>query len=265
MSAVALETTGSGPPLVLVHGVGTNRSIWSLSLPALAETRAVTTLDLPGFGESEPPEDGWDLEDVGRSVAEALGAEIDVPFDLIGSSLGGAVALSLAVARPDLVRRVILCAPAGFRPAPGPIPLIASNVVGPVLTLRRLAGLQLAESATARRALLSGTVADGSALSPDAARTMLSASAGSRSLTAAFSAAAAADLRGIAADLDRPLGLIWGSLDRLIPAHTAEKVLEIHPETPLEVIPGVGHIPHLERPDLFVPAVERLFEQMEIP
>ena len=41
--------------------------------------------------------------------------------------------------------------------------------------------------------------------------------------------------------------------------------LEIHPETPLEVIPGVGHIPHLERPDLFVPAVERLFEQMEIP
>ena len=94
---------------------------------------------------------------------------------------------------------------------------------------------------------------------------MLHASAGSRSLTAAFSAAAAADLREIAAELERPLGLIWGSLDRLIPAHTAEKVLEIHPETPLEVIAGVGHIPHLERPDLFVPAVERLFERMEIP
>jgi len=265
VSAIASETTGAGPPLVLIHGVGTNRSIWSLSLPALAETRSVTALDLPGFGESDPPERGWELDDVARSIGDALAARIETPFDLIGSSLGGAVALSLAVERPELVRRLILCAPAGFRPAPGPIPLIASNVVGPVMTLRRLAGLQLAESATARRALLSGTVADGSALSPDAARVMLQASAGARSLTAAFSAAAAADLRELAAELERPLGLVWGSLDRLIPAHTAEKVLEIHPDTPLEVIAGVGHIPHLERPDLFVPAVERLFEQMEIP
>ena len=265
MSGIALETTGAGAPLALIHGVGTNRSIWSLSVPGLAETRAVTTLDLPGFGDSDPPDRGWELDDVATLIADALEREIGEPFDLMGSSLGGAVALSLALERPDLVRRLILCAPAGFRPAPGPLPLIASNVVGPVLTLRRLAGLQFAGNATARRALLTGTVADGSALSPEAARTMLLASAGARSLAPAFSAAAAADLREMAAGLERPLGLVWGSLDRLIPAHTAEKVLEIHPETPLEVIPGVGHIPHLERPDLFVPAVERLFEQMEIP
>jgi pimeloyl-ACP methyl ester carboxylesterase len=119
VSAVALETTGAGPPLVLIHGVGTNRSIWSLSLPALAETRAVTTLDLPGFGDSDPPERGWELAHVADTVGAALEDEIAAPFDLIGSSLGGAVALSLAVARPDLVRRLILCAPAGFRPRRG--------------------------------------------------------------------------------------------------------------------------------------------------
>ena len=50
----------------------------------------------------------------------------------------------------------------------------------------------------------------------------------------------------------------------MIPAHTAEKVVEIHPEIPLEVIPGVGHIPHLERPDLFCPQSSAC-SRMQIP
>lgn len=259
--SIATETTGSGMPLVLIHGVGTNRTIWSRSVPLLARGRAVTTLDLPGFGDSRAPE-RWSLEGVADLIAAALETEVEGSFELIGSSLGGAVALTLADRRPDLVRRLVLAAPAGFRPAPEPLGRIASAAAGPLLSARRFAGLRLAERPTARRALLAGTVADGSALTPEAARLMLRASADAVSLGPAFRTAARADLREPAARLETPTGLVWGSLDRVIPVHTIERILEIHPDAPVEVISGAGHIPHLETPERFATAVERVLSQL---
>jgi pyruvate dehydrogenase E2 component (dihydrolipoamide acetyltransferase) len=258
---VALETTGAGAPIVLIHGVGTNRSIWSRAVPALAAERSVTMLDLPGFGRSPPPE-RWQLEPVAASVAAALEQEVGEPFDLVGSSLGGAVALTLAAARPDLIRRLLLAAPAGVRPAPGPLPMIAGRIAGPYLFARRTAGLRFADSAQARRLFLAGTVADGSSLDVEAATLIWRASEQAVSLRVAMTAAAAADLRRLTRELELPFGLIWGSLDRIVPAHTAERILEIAPDAPLELIAGAGHIPHLERPREFVQALERVIEQL---
>ena len=265
-TAIALERHGAvsaAPPLVLIHGVGTNRSIWSRSVPALAKRRTVITLDLPGFGESPAPEGGgWTIAGSAASICAALTAEIEPPFDLCGSSLGGAVALELAAANPDLVDKLVLCAPAGFRPVPRLLPLLAGAAVGPFLTARREAGSRLAGLAAARRITLAGTIADGARLDPATARLMLAASAGSASLGPAFRAAAAANLTATLDAGPDELGLIWGSADRVIPAGTAARILALRPRARLELIPGAGHIPHLERPELFVPALERLLERL---
>ncbi len=249
-------------PMVLIHGVGTNRSIWSRAIPRLSEGREVITLDLPGFGGSPPPERGWVLPEVAETVAERLDALIDGPYDLVGSSLGGAVSICLAARRPAAVSHLLLAAPAGFRPTPEALARIGSNLVGPLLLARRTAGLRFADRAHFRRALLAGTVGDGAALDPDTARLVLKASEGAVSLTAAFEAAARADLREEFARVKAPVGLIWGSLDRVIPGHTAEKLLELRPDAPIEVINDAGHIPHLEVPQRFAAAVERLLSQL---
>ncbi|HKJ35248.1 MAG TPA: alpha/beta fold hydrolase, partial [Solirubrobacterales bacterium] len=240
---------------------GTNRTIWSRAAPLLAAERPVTALDLPGFGASPAPE-RWTIESVAELIAETLETDLGPGFDLLGSSLGGAVALQIAAARPDLVHRLVLAAPAGFRPAPGPLPRVASLIAGPMLSVRRSAGLRFAGQAQARRALLAGSVGDGAALDPEAARLMLRASEGAHSLQPAMEAAASADLRQRAARLEVPFGLIWGTLDRVIPAHTAERVLELHPDVPLELIGGAGHLPHLEVPEQFAAALERVFSQL---
>lgn len=247
--------------MVLLHGVGTNRTIWDASVPALSRHRAVTTVDLPGFGDSPAPGE-WTLDAVAEEIADTLETDLGTGFDLVGSSLGGAVALTLAARRPALVERLVLVSPAGFRPAPAPIARAVSLLAGPVIGARRFAGLRLAERRTARRALLAGTVADGAALDPDAARLMLRASATAAALRPALLAATTADLGEIATDLERPMGLIWGSLDRVVPAHTAERVLALRPDTPIEIVPATGHVPHLEAPASFVAALERVLSQL---
>ena len=259
---VWIETTGAGPDLVLIHGVGTNHSIFSLAVPRLAEARRVSTLDLPGFGASDPPADGWTLAGVADTVAAALRARIDGPFDLLGSSLGGAVAITIALRHPGSVRRLILAAPAGFRPLLSPLPTIAAFASGPLMQLRRTAGLALADRGIARRVLLAGTVGDGAALDPDAARLLLRASEDSRSLGPALRAAASADLRERIAELEIPVGVIWGALDRVIAPVAVEQIVAALPETPVEVLPTAGHVPHLEQPRLFAAAVERLFSRL---
>ena len=107
---LAAETHGRGEPLVLVHGLATTRVIWRRVLPYLAYR--VTAIDVPGFGESPPAGPGFVLEE----VADAIAMAFDAPFDLVGHSLGGAIAIVLAERHPELVERLVLVAPAGSMP-----------------------------------------------------------------------------------------------------------------------------------------------------
>ena len=154
--ALAVERVGSGDPLVLVHGVGTTRAVWRHTVPYLAAHRDVVSLDLPGFGDSPPAGPGFPLDEVADAVAsEAIGSA-EAPLDLLGASLGGAVALALAGRRPDLVRSLILLAPAGFAPRPGAIAAPAGLAAAGFMYGRRVLGAPLVGNPLARRALLWG-------------------------------------------------------------------------------------------------------------
>ena len=252
-----MDVKGEGPPLVLVHGVATSRSIWRHVVPGLAERHLVATLDMPGFGESPPLGRGFVLEDEADALADAL-ATLPAPVDLLGNSLGGAVAIVLAERRPDLVRRLILAAPAGLAPHRAPIPAIAGRVSATVVAARRRVAPRLVGNAAARRVLLYGLLTDPAAASPEEARATIAASRGAQRVAAAIAVVAAADLRPRLADLAVPVAFLWGDRDHLFPVSALEELRALVPGAPAEIIPGAGHVPQLDRPGEFVAAVERL-------
>jgi pimeloyl-ACP methyl ester carboxylesterase len=260
---IAIDQTGSGDPLVLLHGVGANRGVWAKVTPRLAVDRLVLAPDLPGFGDSEPVGPGFALGEVARALADALAERIDRPFDLLGNSLGGAVAVRLAFERPELVRRLILAAPAGFSPAPWPVAFAAGQVVGPAVTLRRIAGGPLLRSPTARRVLLWGNVAQPHQFPVADARAMVRASAHSSRVGAAVSAVLQVDLRSMLGAIHAPLGLIWGRHDRVVPISTAESIRAVRPTAVLVTISDAGHVPQLERPSQFASAVSQILSRLE--
>jgi pimeloyl-ACP methyl ester carboxylesterase len=259
---IAIEASGEGPPLVLLHGIGTSRAVWRRALPELAARRRVLTLDLPGFGDSPWERRGYELDAVAQAIAAALAEGAKPPFDLLGTSLGGAIALLLARRSPELVRRLVLAAPAGFAPRGPLLARAAGAVAGPVLARRHL--LEAASgSATARLLLLGPAVDDPRGLPAEDARLMLRACRGAGRLSEALAAVLRADLRPELERLHAPLGLIWGERDRMVPIATLETIVRLAPRRPVvERIAGAGHVPQVERPVQFAAAVERVLARL---
>jgi len=260
---VEVDERGAGEPLVLLHGLGASRLVWRRAAPRLARSRLVIAPDLPGLAGSAPAGPGFDLDDVAGVLAPVLCERAGGPFDLLGTSLGGAVAVHLAAGHPELVRRLVLAAPAGF--APSRVPVAASGVGAAserAMAVRRIVGTRAAGSATARRALLWGAVAEPARLSAGDARMMFEASRGSERIGAALASVLRADLRPLLRGLEVPLGLIWGERDRVVPISTLSSIRQLRPDAEVETIPRAAHIPQLERPAEFVAAVERVLERL---
>jgi pimeloyl-ACP methyl ester carboxylesterase len=256
---------GGGERLVLLHGVGTSRVVWRRVVPLLAEERLVAAPDLPGFGSSPPAGPGFVLDAVVDTLAEALRARLAAPFDLLGNSLGGAVACVLAARRPELVRRLVLAAPAGFAPLPGPLPALTGRAGSTLIAARRVAGPPLAGSAAGRRLALLGMVAEPGRVEASDARATLRGSTGSSRIAQAIAAVTRADLRPLLAGLATPCGFMWGDRDRVVPVSSLVELRSLVPAAPAEVIRGVGHVPQLERPAEFAAAVGRLLDSITAP
>ncbi len=113
---LAHDRRGHGSPLVLIHGLGSAKTVWALVTPALATSFDVIAVDLPGHGKTPwvagTAMDPRALADSVRATLDGLGIQ---KAHLVGNSLGGWTALELAAASPDRVASVIALAPAGMR------------------------------------------------------------------------------------------------------------------------------------------------------
>ena len=259
---VAMDAMGSGEPLVLLHGLGASRRLWHRAMPLLSRDRLVVAPDLPGFGDSAPAGPGFEFEAVIEALAGPLRDRAATPFDLLGTSLGGAVALRFAVAHPELVRRLVLAAPAGFSPRSGPVAFTAGRLADPALAVRRIVGAPVASSPSARRVLLWGAVAEPQRLPPADARLILESSARATRLGPALEAVLRTDLRPMLGRLEPPVGVIWGERDRVVPISNFDFIRALRPEVVVETIPEAAHIPQLERPDAFVAAMRRVLARL---
>ena len=264
-TALTLEHAETAEPLVLLHGIATDRRIWDLVLGQLGHTRRVLAPDLPGFGASPPVGEDFELQEVADWIVDGLAREgVTGPFDLVGHSLGGGIAIVLAAAHPQLVRRLVLVAPAGLRPFPLAVSTLLAAGADAVLAARRGA-VALTDTWWGRRVLLALTTADAAALPPTLARQMVEASATAKRTAPALATITSSDLRPMLARTRVPLGVIWGDADRTVPIRALDDLLQARPDANVSCIQGAGHVPMIERPDEFVIALRRLIQDVTTP
>jgi 3-oxoadipate enol-lactonase len=211
----------SAPRPILIHGSGGDHRLWTAQTAVLAGAVAV---DLPGHPDGEPL---TDLAELGDRVARAI-ATVPAPRALVGHSLGGAVALQIARARPELVDGVVVIAAGARLPVPD-------------AALARARDDFAAEAAR----LVDGWFADPSATMARLARAALEAT-GPRSLHADYLACRSVDLRGGLGGVRVPVLVIAGDADPLTPPHHNEALARELPMGRLAIVPGARHIVHAE-------------------
>jgi pimeloyl-ACP methyl ester carboxylesterase len=243
--SIAYQRAGSGPPLVLLHGILGDSRDWRPQLEDLSDGFDVIAWDAPGCGQSsDPPENGFGSADFAGCLAGLLRALDAVPAHIAGLSWGGGLALEVFDRNPGVVRSLVLADTyAGWR---GSLP---AEVVED-----RLASC-LKESEMAPEEFvpgwIPGLIAD---TAPQALRDEIIAimsefhPAGYRAMAIAF---ADIDLRHVLPGITVPTLLIWGEDDRRSPVSVGRQMCRSIPGARLVVIPGSGHMSNLERPERF--------------
>jgi pimeloyl-ACP methyl ester carboxylesterase len=243
------ERRGAGPPLVLIHGIGSQWPAWEPVLDRLAVQREVIALDLPGFGGSPPLPAGVTptVEALADSVVELFEQiELSRPH-VAGNSMGGWIALELA--RRRVVASATALSPAGF----GNRRETAYSRSSLRLTVRVARLLDpLADRLTANPAIRSLLFAQVVARpwripAPDAAGA-LRALARSPAFDAALDVITARHFSG-GAEIAVPVTIAWGQRDRLLIPRQARRAARAIPEARVVTLPGCGHVPMADDPD----------------
>jgi pimeloyl-ACP methyl ester carboxylesterase len=240
---------GEGPPLVVVHGLGGAAVNFTELAPLLARSRRVLIPDLPGHGRSLPLERVDGLTTYAEHVAAVADFEGMFPAPVIGYSMGGVIALRLAVERPNDVPALALVAAAGIVSVTrrAEIWLAATGAVRPAQVMTRFRG------AFARRPRLRwlpfgawGAV-DPPALSPESVLGFLEGPSQHTDVGSAARALLTDDPRP---DLDRlrcPVFLLWGARDRLVPLEDGFEYAR-RLRAPIRTLPAAGHLLVGEQP-----------------
>ena len=255
---VRAAVAGRGEPtLILIHGFGDHLMTWRAVFDRLATRHRVIAFDLPGFGVSEKPDGKYTLDAMTDRV-RAIVAGQRGPLILVGHSMGGEIALNVALSEPGRIDALVLIAPAGFD-------------VG-------LAGM--ADSMTARRArLIAIWEAARSSILPVHDPEWLGEPEDRRDYDPSFDPAYRASTSAVLEEFDfealrrrvtgyglrargygKPVLLIWGSADPVIPLRVADSVRAILPCTRLEVLDRAFHRPQVERPDTVAALIENFVE-----
>lgn len=259
-----LRRAGDGPPALLVHGLGGNSTNWTALMRLLAPDLSCTALDLPGFGRSAPARGGrYDL-DTHVAAVRALAETYREPVHVFGNSTGGAVATRLAAEHPGLVRSLTLVSPAlpVRRPHRGVDTRLGLLLLPGVdrLVLRRMRETPPEERV---RQTLELCYADTSRVDPDdladaiaeAARradlpwTLPAFTGTLRGLVRTYLEPGPRNLWAQAARVRRPVLVVTGDSDRLVPLAVMRRAERTFPDCRLEVLPGVGHVAQMEAPE----------------
>ncbi len=266
---VSYVEAGSGPLLVLIHGMAGTAENWSSVLEPLALRNTVIAPDFPGHGLSEPGGGDYSLGSLASGLRDLLLALGHERATLVGHSLGGGVALQFTYQFPEMVERLVLVSSGGLGPD-----------VSPVLRAAALPGADLFIAATAEVGRRAGSVVGqglgllGLRPSADLAEVLrgyASLADGERrkAFLATLRAVVGTGGQRVAA-LDRlylaealPLLIVWGERDPIIPVAHAEEAHLALPSSRVEIFEGVGHLPQLEAPGRFIATLERFLDETE--
>lgn len=255
--------------MLLIHGLGSAGYLeWRFNLEALARRHTVFAPDLPGFGESDKPKSArYGLPLFTRTLVRYLQELHLRRVAVVGASLGGRIALELALGHRHRVARLVLVNALGLgRPQIQPLyPLAALPGIGELGMLAASRGLRLAPPDLVRRIVtrMANASGDPERLVDDGYLEELRKQYGDEPWRAAYlktvrsllTLSRAYDVTARLASIEAPTLLVWGGADPLFPLEHATRAHRLLPDARLVVIEGAGHTPEAERPDQFNKAV----------
>lgn len=254
-----IDTGGDGYPVLLVHGLGSNLSLWRDHIDPLSAEHRVLALDLPGFGVSSKHNVSGRMTDFAETVRGFVDALGLAPITYMGVSMGGQVGLTLALEAPETIERLVLVSPAGIET------FTDEQAAGlrQMMTPEAIAGANDA-------AIRQNTASNFASWSDD--YTWLIEQRNALSERDDFEAYARANSASVAGMVDEPvydrLGtvqmpvlVLYGTGDRLIPnpylnpqwdtAAIAQRAEEALPDATVHLVEDAGHLLMIERPDAF--------------
>ena len=261
------------PPALYVHGLGGSSQNWSALMPLLDGLVDSEAVDLPGFGDSPPPDDGdYSVTGHARAVIRFLDAAERGPVHLFGNSLGGAVTTRVAAVRPDLVRTLTLVSPA--------LPEIRvqrSAVPTALLALPGVAGLftRLTKDWSAEQRVRGVTAlcyGDPGMVTPEGFRNAVEEmerrlalpyfwDAMARSARGIVNAYTLGGQHGLWRQAERVLAptlLVYGGRDQLVSYRMAQRAARAFRDSRLLTLPDAGHVAMMEYPETVATAFREL-------
>lgn len=256
---LAVRRAGSGPTVVLIHGMAGSLTTWDPVFEDLARTCDVIAVDLPGHGASFRMRGDYSLGSLASSVRDVLDDLEVEAATIVGHSLGGGIAMQFMYQFPERCERLVLVSSGGL-----------GREVTPMLRALALPGAGLALAGGARIQHQRHVAAAGRLMRPLAGRIwndlpyMLRqmATLDDPETRASFVATIRAVIepggQGINAS-DRlhladglPTLIVWGENDRMIPSDHGRAAADLISDCRFELVPGAGHYPHENDPELFV-------------
>jgi 3-oxoadipate enol-lactonase len=244
-----VEAGRGEPPLLLLHGLGGSLDIWRPILGTLAAARRVLAGDHRGHGASDKPGGPYTVRLLADDWVAALDALGIARADLLGLSLGGAVAMTIAARDPARVRALVLEDTWAY-PHPDFVGMLRARLE--LLARGDMAGY--AEAAIPQ--VYSDAYARANPAALDAYRARVAATEPGP-LASAVRACLAHDMRGELARITAPTLVIVGAEDRLTPPFHAQYLFHAIAGAKLAVIEGSAHFPHLEAPAQFLGCLGR--------
>ncbi|MBN1955932.1 MAG: alpha/beta hydrolase [Anaerolineae bacterium] len=268
---VHYKLVGEGEPaLILLHGFAASLFSWREVMAPLAEHGTVVAFDRPAFGLTERPLPGeWAGENpyspeaqvaLTVELMDALGIERAV---LVGNSAGGTVAMNTALQYPQRVAALVLVDAAVYHGGGSPAlvrPLLRTpqmRHLGPLIA-RQIQewGVDFGRSAWHDPSLITDEIWAGYTRP-------LQAENWDRALWELMAASRSSDLADRLDEVSMPALVITGDDDRIVPTAQSIRLAGELPDAELVVVPNAGHVPHEERPDLFVAAVIDFLDRIE--
>ena len=261
----AFRIAGSGPAVLLIHGVGDNSTAWQPVHSRLARRFTVIAPDLLGHGQSDKPRADYSVAAYANGMRDLLSVLGIEKATVVGHSLGGGVAMQFAYQFPHLVDRLILVSAGGVtKDVNFALRLASLPVGGEALALLRLP-LVLPAMQTLGRLLggVIGSTGIGRDI-PNALRILAELPEPTASAAFTRTLRAVVDWRGqVVTMLDRcyltesiPVQLVWGDKDAVIPVSHGHMAHAAMPGSRLEIFPNSGHFPYHDYPDRFVELIE---------
>ena len=252
-AAIGVDEAGSGDavPILFLHGVGSDKSVWTPQLAHFGATRRAVAFDYPGYGESDPAQTGTTRDDFAAAILGAMDTLSIESAHVCGLSLGGVIAIAMHHAAPERAKSLILADSFAVHPDGAAIHERATKA-SRALTMKQLAEQRtpVILAAGASQEIHDEVCRTMARIDPDAFRI------GSEAVWLA-------DQRERVAGIHVPTLVVVGDQDKVTPLALSEELAAAIPGARLQIISGAGHLTNLEMPDRFNAIVETFIQGVE--